>query len=39
LSPPLHDGRQKPLPCGGFILLKHLLESNILQIDDILNII
>jgi hypothetical protein len=39
-SHPFHeDERQRPLPCGGFILLTHLLESKILQIDDIRNII
>jgi len=31
--------RETPPPCGGFIFLSHLLESNIIKIDDIRNII
>jgi hypothetical protein len=31
--------KEKPSPCGGFIFLTHLLESNIIKIDDIRNII
>jgi hypothetical protein len=40
LSPPLdQEETKRPLPCGGFILLAHLLESKIIKIDDIRNII
>ena len=31
--------KEKPSPCGGFIFLTHLLENNIIKIDDIRNII
>lgn len=30
--------KEKALPCGGFIFLGHLLETNIISIDDINNI-
>ena len=33
------DNEEHPPPCGGFILLGHLLEKNIISIDDIKNII
>jgi hypothetical protein len=40
LSSPLNrEETKRPLPCGGFILLAYLLESNIIKIDDIRNII
>ena len=29
--------KEKALPCGGFILLGHLLETKIIAIDDIIN--
>ncbi|MEW6002502.1 MAG: hypothetical protein AB1638_07645 [Nitrospirota bacterium] len=29
------SGKEKSFPCGGFILLGHLLETNIIDIDDI----
>jgi len=31
--------KEESLPCGGLILLGHLLEKNIISIDDIKNII
>jgi hypothetical protein len=40
LSPPFNEKEiKKPSPCGAFIFLTHLLESNIIKIDDIHNII
>lgn len=33
------EEREKPLPCGGFMLLAHLLENKIIKIDDIRNIL
>jgi hypothetical protein len=40
LSPP-HDERERkrPLPCGGFMLLASLIDSRLIEIDDIRNII
>ena len=35
----LSDTEEHPPPCGGFILLGHLLEKNIINIDDIKNLI
>ena len=35
----LSDKEKYPPPCGGLILLGHLLEKNIISIDDIKNII
>lgn len=35
----VRDEKKHPPPCGGFILLGHLLEKNIISIDDIRNII
>jgi len=40
LSSPLgEEKKETPLPCGGFMLLAHLLESRIVKIDDIRNIL
>jgi hypothetical protein len=38
---PAFNGKEQeiPSPCGGFIFLTHLLENNIIKIDDIRNII
>jgi hypothetical protein len=39
-SPAYNEERpKKPLPCGGFILLTHLLKKNSITIDDIRDII
>ena len=35
----LSDNEMHPPPCGGLILLGHLLEKNIINIDDIKNLI
>jgi len=40
LSPSVdQEETKKPLPCGGFTLLAHLIESDVIEIDDIRNII
>ena len=40
LSPSIdQEEKINPYPCGGFILLAHLLGSDIIEIDDIRNII
>jgi hypothetical protein len=33
------SGRKEALPCGSFVFLGHLLESGVLQVDDLRNIV
>jgi hypothetical protein len=33
------SGQKEALPCGGFVLLGHLVESRVLQVDDLRNIV